>query len=159
MRLSRIFRLGVALVAGAICTDIATAWGGEGHRLIVVFASARLSASAKAAIDQLLALEPGATLATISTWTDEARAPMTAPWHYVNFSHDAGCHYEAATLCVGGSCVVSGIDRRVAVLASKAPDEERLEAPKYVVQLVGDAALFLRLRRSFIPHFRPAHLT
>lgn len=138
MMLSRIFRVGEALIVGAICTEMAMAWGGDGHRLVADFASARLSMPAKSEIDRLLTLEPGANLATISTWADEVRAPTTAPWHYVNFPRDTGCHYEAATLCAGGSCVVSAIDRQVAVLASKAPDEQRLKALKYVVHFVGD---------------------
>ena len=67
MMLSRIFRVGEALIVGAICTEMAMAWGGDGHRLVADFASARLSMPAKSEIDRLLTLEPGANLATIST--------------------------------------------------------------------------------------------
>ena len=134
----RILRLGVALLAGAVCVDLALPWGSDGHRLIADYAGARLSPPARAEIVRLLALESGATLATISTWPDEMRSPTTAPWHYINFPRDGGCHYDAATMCVSGSCVVSAIERQVAVLASKASDEERLKTLKYVVHFVGD---------------------
>jgi hypothetical protein len=36
-----------------------------------------LTAKAKAEIDKLLALEPGKTLASLSTWADERRNPST----------------------------------------------------------------------------------
>ena len=128
MMLSRIFRVGEALIVGAICTEMAMAWGGDGHRLVADFASARLSMPAKSEIDRLLTLEPGANLATISTWADEVRAPTTAPWHYVNFPRDTGCHYDAATLCAGGSCVVPGRRRRRADLVGPGRNRGQVRA-------------------------------
>jgi hypothetical protein len=116
-----------------------SAWGSQGHHLVVEFAESRLSAPARAEVDRLLALEPGATLASVSTWADEIRSPSTAPWHYVNFPRDADCRYEPARSCIDGSCVVAAIERQAAVLASKAPDETRLKALKYVVHFVADA--------------------
>ena len=95
--------------------------GGAAHRLIAE-----------------LALEPGASLVSISTWADEVRSPSTAAWHYVNLPRDSGCHFEAARDCPDGRCVVGAIERQVAVLASSAPAEERLKALKYLVHLVGD---------------------
>jgi hypothetical protein len=41
-------------------------------------------------------------------------------------------------MCIEGMCVVGAIQRQVAVLASKAPDEARLKALKYVVHFVAD---------------------
>ena len=54
----------VALAVAVTASGRARAWGAEG--------------------DRLLALEPGAKLALISTWPDEVRTPAKAPWHYVN---------------------------------------------------------------------------
>jgi nuclease S1 len=85
----------------------------------------------------LLALEPGATLASISTWADETRNKTTAPWHYVNFPRDK-CIYDAARDCPDGQCVVGAIDKQLAVLASNASDDKRLVALKYIVHLVAD---------------------
>ena len=116
----------------------AVAWGGDGHRLIADVADKQLSVPAKTEVDRLLALEPGATLASISTWADETRNPSTAAWHYVNLPRDSDCHYEPDTSCAHGACVVAAIDAQVAVLASNASDEQRLKALKYIVHFVGD---------------------
>jgi len=116
----------------------AVAWGADGHRLIADVAEGLLSVPAKNEVLRLLALEPGATLASVSTWADEARTPVTAPWHYVNLPRDANCRYDPDRSCVQGACVVSAIDHQAAVLASDAPDEARLKALKYLVHFVGD---------------------
>lgn len=131
---------GAALVFAAMLGlhTSASPWGAEGHRLIADIAAARLTASARTEVDRLLALEPGATLASISTWADEVRSPSTAPWHYVNLPRDADCRYEPDRSCVQGSCVVGAIERQVAVLVSAGSDEERLKALKYVVHFVAD---------------------
>ena len=74
----------------------------------------------------------------MSTWADETRDPVTAPWHYVNFERGGACHYVAEALCPGGACVVSALDRQTAVLGAPGTDGERLAALKYVVHFVGD---------------------
>lgn len=126
-------------LAGMACMPLhAVAWGADGHRLIAEVADGMLSAPAKTEALRLLALEPGATLASVSTWADEARTPTTAPWHYVNLPRDANCTYNPDRSCVQGACVVSAIDHQAAVLASGASDEERLKALKYLVHFVGD---------------------
>ena len=127
------------LVAGMVCASGSWAWGADGHRLIAEYAFARLTPATKAQIESLLALEPGATLPSVSTWADEVRSPTTAAWHYVNFPRDADCHYDGARMCIQGNCVVGAIERQQAVLASNANDERRLKALKYIVHFVGDA--------------------
>jgi hypothetical protein len=97
-----------------------------------------LSAQARAEIDRLLALEPGATLVSVSTWADERRSPATSAWHYLNFPRDVDCSYDAAISCVAGNCVVGSIERQAAIHASNAPDAERLKAMKYLVHMVAD---------------------
>jgi len=117
----------------------AQAWGAEGHRLVASVAEQGLSPAARAEVQRLLALEPGSTLASISTWADEHRSPQTGPWHYVNFPRDGGCSYERERDCEDGTCVVGAIERQVELLKNaKAPDEARLKALKYVVHLVAD---------------------
>ncbi len=117
----------------------AGAWGFEAHRLIAEAAERQLTPEAKAEVDRLLALEPGATFVSISTWADEHKSRTTAKWHYVNFARDEDCRYVPERNCSGASCVVGAIERQVAVLSSDAPDEERLKALKYVVHFVADA--------------------
>lgn len=140
-RSTRNLRPVLAAVVVALLTlapGLAGAWGGDGHRLIAAVADTRLSPVAKLEADRLLALEPDATLMSISTWADEVRDPATAAWHYVNFPRGGSCTYGASQLCPDGACVVSAIERYAAMLASKAPDTERLLALKYVVHFVAD---------------------
>ena len=113
------------------------AWGGQGHQVVANLAQAQLSVKAKRAVERLLALEPGETLASISTWADEHRSPATAAWHYVNFPKNS-CSYSAERDCPDGQCVVAAIDRQRDILASTATDEVRLRALKYLVHLVAD---------------------
>ena len=129
---------GPLLLIGLACSNGAWAWGADGHRLIADYAATRLSPAARAQIDRLLALEPGATLASVSTWADEVRSPTTAAWHYVNFPRDADCRYDGDRMCIQDNCVVGAIDRQMAVLASAAPEQRRFIALKYVVHFVGD---------------------
>ncbi len=113
------------------------AWGGQGHQVVANLAQAQLGAKAKREVERLLALEPGQTLASISTWADEHRSPATAAWHYVNFPKNS-CSYSAERDCPDGQCVVAAIDRQRDILASTAADEVRLRALKYLVHLVAD---------------------
>ena len=121
----------------ALLASTAHAWGTQGHQVIANVAHAQLTAKAKAEIDKLLALEPGETLASISTWADEHRSPATAAWHYINFPKNS-CIYDAARDCPDGNCVVAAIDRQLEVLKSNAPADKRLTALKYVAHLVAD---------------------
>ena len=68
----------------AVLPSLSFAWGAAAHRAIAVEAYSQLSPAARAKVDALLSLEPGATLASISTWADEHRSPTTARWHFVN---------------------------------------------------------------------------
>ena len=128
----------ILLTCLALLPVNASAWGSEAHRLIAEVAETHLTAAAKKEVSRLLALEPGSTLVSISTWADEHRSPATAALHYVNLPRDERCRYESEQSCVKGSCVVGAIERQTAMLASNAPDEERLKALKYLVHFVAD---------------------
>jgi hypothetical protein len=97
-----------------------------------------LTPQAKLQVDALLALEPGATLASISNWADLTRNKATARWHYVNVPRDSACQYLPSRDCPDDECVVAAIERQVQRLASGASPTERLNALKYVVHFVGD---------------------
>lgn len=100
-------RTAFGLLMALLATDV-FAWGKEGHQVVANLAATQLTAKARAEVDRLLALEPGAILQTISTWADEHRNPQTASWHYVNFPRDT-CAYDAARDCPDGNCVVGVI--------------------------------------------------
>lgn len=127
----------ISVIVLALLTTNVFAWGRDGHQVVAGLAAAQLSVKARAEVDRLLALEPGATLQSISTWPDEIRIPGTAAWHYLNFPRDT-CGYDAARDCPGGNCVIAAIDKQLEVLASKAPDDAKLTALKYVVHFVAD---------------------
>lgn len=86
------------LAVACVFPSAAMAWGSDGHQVIAKLALAQLTPSARAEVGRLLALEPGATLASISTWADEHRNPATGPWHYINFPRDT-CTYDAQRDC------------------------------------------------------------
>lgn len=134
------FRNPSSIVLALILTwlpPLANAWGSAGHQVISNLAEAQLTPKARTEVTRLLALEPGSTLASISTWADEHRNPSTAAWHYVNLPRGS-CTYVAERDCPGGQCVVAAIERQAAILTSNVPDEKRLTALKYLVHLVGD---------------------
>ncbi len=124
------------LAALAVSTQVA-AWGTQGHQVVAAMAWELLQAPARAEISRLLALEPGETLESLSTWADEHRNPATGPWHYVNFPRGS-CHYTPERDCPDGDCVVAAIERERAIWASNANDKTRLKALKYLVHLVAD---------------------
>jgi hypothetical protein len=66
------------LVTLLSATALAHAWGAEGHRLVAQLAYDELPYATRDRVRALLALEPGATPASISTWADEVRSPSTA---------------------------------------------------------------------------------
>lgn len=126
----------LAVVACGLVTD-ALAWGTQGHQVIASLALTKLTPAARKEVDRLLAVEPGATLQSISTWADEHRNPASGPWHYVNFPRDI-CSYDAMRDCPAGKCVVGAIEKQVAILEFEVSDEKRLTALKYLVHFVGD---------------------
>jgi hypothetical protein len=127
----------VTTMAMLAMSAIAHAWGAEGHQVIALMSQSQLTPAAKAEINRLLALEPGETLVSISTWADEHRNRTTGSWHYVNFPRDT-CTYDAQRDCPDGQCVVGAIQNQLGILGSNAADEKRLNALKYIVHFVGD---------------------
>jgi hypothetical protein len=122
----------------AFCIPIQSfAWGWLGHQVIATLAEQQLTPAARNQVLRLLALEPGSTLASVSTWADEHRNPTTARWHYVNLPR-GDCVYVAERDCPDGSCVVRAIQSQVETLKSDASDAKKLIALKYLVHFVGD---------------------
>ena len=117
--------------------SVAYAWGTQGHQVIALMAQSRLTPQARAAVDRLLAVEPGETLASLSTWADEHRDQSTASLHFVNFPRNS-CVYDEQRDCSDGRCVVAAIKKEIEVLGSNAPDDRLLTALKYLVHFVGD---------------------
>jgi nuclease S1 len=113
------------------------AWGEDGHKIIATLADAQLSPAARKEVNRLLALEPGQTLASISTWADKHRNPATSAWHYVNLPR-GDCTYDPERDCPDGKCIVAAIDRQIETLHTAGDDGTRLTALKYLVHFIGD---------------------
>ncbi len=126
-----------AFVLLCMTAHSAWSWGGEGHQIVADLAYAQLTPVARKQVDRLLALETGATLASISTWADKHRNPASASWHYVNFPRNS-CTYVPERDCPDGRCVVAAIDRQADALEYAVTDEASLQALKYLVHLVAD---------------------
>jgi hypothetical protein len=137
---SRVSCIAVAslFIVALVLPQQAGAWGGDGHRIVAEVAERQLSAQAKSEVNRLLAVEPGATMVSVSTWADEHRSPATSAWHYVNLPRGGVCKYEENQSCPDGRCVVGAIERQVAILNSNASDNERLKALKYVIHFIAD---------------------
>ena len=129
-------RLAVALFV-AMVPSYGWTWGSQGHQIIATIAQSQLTPAARKEVDRLLALEPGATLESVSTWADEHRNPATAAWHYVNMPR-GNCVYEAQRDCPDGRCVVEAIQKQSDILQSSVSDDKKLLALKYLVHFVGD---------------------
>jgi hypothetical protein len=125
------------VVLWAVSTSFACAWGVQGHQAVAAVAWQDLKPAARQEVARLLALEPGQTLISVATWADDQRGPATAPWHYLNCPRGQ-CQFDAARDCPEGQCVVGAIERQRNILASKAMDDERLRALKYLVHFVAD---------------------
>lgn len=133
--LSRALLVGVVLVFGSV--PFAHAWGTDGHHVIALIAQSQLTPKARAEVGRLLDLEADATIVSISTWADEHRNPVTAPWHYINFPR-GDCLYNEQRDCPDGRCVIVAIKKQVEVLGSSATDDKKLTALKYLVHFAGD---------------------
>ena len=126
----------LAFLAWVVATN-AWCWGSQGHQAIAGIAQANLTPKARSEINRLLALEPGVTMVSISTWADEHRSPATGAWHYVNFPRDT-CTYNAERDCPNEKCVVGAIAKQASILEFDISDEKRLTALKYLIHFVGD---------------------
>lgn len=132
------FRIIVSLSLVLFWPLQARGWGADGHRIIAELAERQLQPRTAAEVRRLLSLEPGATLGSVASWADQVRTEADARWHYVNMPPEVHCHYVAERDCPNGECVVGAIERQLAILKSKAPDDERLRALKYLVHFMGD---------------------
>ncbi len=117
------------------------AWGGLGHRVVAMIAEHHLTPKARQEINKLL--QPGETLASISTYADEIRnsRPDTRRFHYVNIPLLAS-DYLPSRDCRSsdeGDCIIAALERfRLELANVKETRERRAFALKFVVHLIGD---------------------
>ncbi len=127
-----------------LAAPLAFGWAALGHRLVGELAQRHLNPQASAQVQALLAGEPDPTLAGVAMWADyqrnedPAQFKLTSKWHYIN-ARGGGCAFDVARDCADGGCVVTAIERQLAILGDRSqPRETRRDALKYVVHFLGD---------------------
>lgn len=158
-------RMAAAALLLALASAPAHAWGDEGHEIVATIAYGRLTATARKAVDTLLAADADPLTArdfvSRATWADRYRDAdrtgakkqymATRQWHFVDIEIDGGslaaaCHEHpalpAGTPATKGpaeACVVDKIEQFVAELRDPAtPASERVKALEFVIHFVGD---------------------
>ncbi len=116
---------------------LAFGWGKTGHRVVGQIAENHLSPKAAKAVRELLGPD---SLAEVSNWADEIRSDpawkRADPWHYVNIPD--GETYQNMKKNPAGDIYVALEQFQATLRNRKAPKQERIEALKFLVHLVGD---------------------
>jgi nuclease S1 len=113
-----------------------SAWNSNGHRIVARIAFDRLSPSARKEVAKLLA---GESFENASTWADKMKAsrPNTAAWHYINWKLQRN-NYDRKRDC-GQECIIEAINKNLDEFRnSNLPAQDRAEALKFLIHLVGD---------------------
>ena len=154
MRRSARRALAAPVLAGLVlaCVNITGvhAWGAQGHRLVALLATARLTPIARSNVEWLLGPE---TLADVSSWADRYWQGnyQTYSWHFLNIPPDA-TSYDRDRDCPRQprlpensaadrwrDCAVDRITYAATQLADVSLDRvDRAIALKFLVHLVGD---------------------
>lgn len=116
------------------------AWGGEGHQVVALIAEERITPTTEKAIHELLGKDVNISDAEIASWADQIKRERrnTAPWHYVNIPYDSK-GYDIERDGKHGNNLIERIDAFKVILADKSKSkEDRAEALKFLVHLVGD---------------------
>ena len=126
-----------AILAVFLLPALAFSWGKTGHRVVGQIAENHLSPKAAAAVRDLLGPD---SLAEIANWADEIRSDPSwkraDPWHYVNIPD--GETYEAMTKNPAGDIIVAMKRFEATLRNPAAPKEERIQALKFLVHMIGD---------------------
>jgi hypothetical protein len=152
MRIAR-RHLVAAVLAGMLVATVSTdlsAWGAQGHRLVALLATARLTPTARRNVQWLLEPE---TLADVSSWADRYWEGnyQTYYWHFLNipaeatsYDRDRDCPRQPGVSDNSAAdkwrdCAVDRIVYNAARLADSTLDRaDRAVALKFLVHLVGD---------------------
>ena len=143
-----------AVLAGVLAASMSSvavsAWGSQGHRLVALIATARLTPTARSNVRWLLEPE---TLADVSSWADRYWEGnyQTYYWHFLNippeatsYDRDRDCPRQPrlpdnAAADKWRDCAVDRIDYNAARVADRMLDRaDRAVALKFLVHLVGD---------------------
>jgi hypothetical protein len=126
-----------AILALFLLPALAFSWGKTGHRVVGQIAENHLSPKAAKAVRELLGPD---SLAEVANWADEIRSDPSwkraDPWHYVNIPD--GETYEAMSKNPAGDIIVAMKRFEATLRNPAAPKEERIQALKFLVHMIGD---------------------
>jgi hypothetical protein len=133
-----------ALAIGGVL--LLASWGFKGHRAVATIAQQHLTSNTAYVVSGYLG---GQSMAEVSTWADENRDNTTAPWHFLNLP--LGLNHEQFVKFVSNSDgnVYTAILKTEAQLKDKSLSvDQKNEALKYLIHLVGDAHLPMHISRK-----------
>lgn len=121
--------------------SVTLAWGAKAHRIIANIAWQELSSETKQKIENLLGkgengIDP---LTAVATWADEQglKSPKTRSWHFVDIPLNS-TDYDQRRDCPNNDCLVEVVKSFKNQLQYGKTKQERVDALKYLVHLVGD---------------------
>ena len=140
-RLAKILRLILAACSICLLPSATAAWGPKAHRIIAIVAWNQLSHDTKQRVEELLgkSKDPTGPLTAVSTWADLQRVsnPKTRAWHFVEIPLNYESYVRSRD-CRDDNCVIEKISHFKKQLQYGKTRQERIDALKYLVHLVGD---------------------
>jgi hypothetical protein len=116
---------------------ILVSWGYKGHRAIATIAQRHLTSNTAYVVSAYL---KGESMADVSTWADENKNRTTAPWHFLNLPLGLSHEEFVQTVSQSDNNVYTAILKTEAILKDNTLSfDEKNEALKYLIHLVGDA--------------------
>ena len=130
-----------AFLACLLTGSAAYAWGGDNHRVICGIAWEETTPAARERIADILGAGGRDAFAESCLWADVYRDEghrETEGWHYVNVPIGATAVDPARDCKEPESCVLTQIDRQIAILKGKASAPDKAMALKFLAHFVGD---------------------
>ena len=116
---------------------ILVSWGYKGHRAIATIAQKHLTSNTAYVVSAYL---KGEIMADVSTWADENKNRTTAPWHFLNLPSGLTHDQFVQAVSTSDNNVYTAILKTEASLKDNTLSfDEKNEALKYLIHLVGDA--------------------
>ena len=117
-------------------------WNRESHRIIANVGSMLMSDASVGFLSRLLSVDPQKvqdSLIEMADWADNQ--PLSAKYHFTDTPFRSCSVFDRARDCRGGKCLVTGIEDNWKIFVNpKSSDKTKIEALKYIVHFVGDAA-------------------
>lgn len=126
------------LYLAALCGVLfLVSWGYKGHRAVATIAQKHLTSNTAYVVSAIL---KGESMADVSTWADENKNRNTAHWHFLNLPLGLSHAEFVKSVAQSDNNVYTAILKMEASLKDNTlPADQKNEALKYLIHLVGDA--------------------